>query len=255
MVSCTLRPVSKITNSASSCLICGSSALLPAVGREEVSCIACGVTWRVQATMVAVLEGLGYPEGAKFSDVKPDLSRRGIGISDHWRLAGRLASVFDYVNTFYHRFPKVDVTATPPELKGELEFIICSDVLEHIPPPAFDGLRGLREMLRPGGFAVITVPCQTGPTSTEYYPELKSWSIEDGTLSWIDGLGVLSRDPNPEFHGGEGQTLTFRLWSIDDLASQCLEAGFSHVAEPRVWPPFEEGEFSLSSAGFLIARA
>jgi SAM-dependent methyltransferase len=205
--------------------------------------------------MMAVLECFGYPSSTTFADVEPNLARRGIGISDHWRLAARLASVFDYVNTFYHRFPLVDVTRPPEDLFGQLDFVICSDVLEHIPPPSLDGLKGIRRMLRDGGYAVITVPCHTGPTTSEYYPGLKSWAIEDGSVSWTDGEGVERIDSNPEFHGGQGQTLAFRMWSMDDLIAKCVEAGFSQVVFPRAWPPFDPEQFSLDAAGFVIAWA
>lgn len=218
--------------------------------REDVACTQCGATWRAQACMLSVLEGLGYPEGAS---VSPDFSRYGLGISDDMTLAQRLFQLFMYTNSYYHQFPKIDVTSPPAETRGQFEFIVCSDVLEHVPPPAEFALLGLHSMLRPGGFLVVSVPCQTGPQTAEYYPKIVTWELSDDGLRWRDSAGSEHFDPDPELHGGSGQTLAFRFWSVTDLAERLLSCGFSSVRYPSRLPPIDDSRFGVEEAGILIA--
>ncbi len=201
--------------------------------------------------MLAVLEGLGYPEDAS---VSPDFSRYGLGVSDDMKLAQRLFQLFMYTNSYFHQFPTVDITSPPSETRAQFEFIVCSDVLEHVPPPVEFALLGLRSMLRPQGFLVVSVPCQVNPESTEYYPNIVSWDLSDDGLRWTDLAGIDHFDPDPELHGGSGQTLAFRFWSITDLADRLVRTGFSSVRHPSRLPPINNSQFDEAHAGILIAR-
>jgi hypothetical protein len=112
-----------------------------------------------------------------------------------------------------------------------VNFVSCSDVLEHVPYPVDSALTGLRSILtRPSGFAVISVPNSNRAETWEYYPNLANFEVcDDGKVSWSDRNGCSYVDDEPEFHGGGGQTLTFREWSLDDLSTRLLQAGFSSV--------------------------
>jgi SAM-dependent methyltransferase len=204
--------------------------------------------------MLAVLEGLGYPRESTPYDLRADWSRIGVGISDDFLLAQRLSQLFFYTNSFYHQFPTVDITDPPQETHGRFEFVVCSDVLEHVPPPADAALIGIQKMLKPGGFAVLTVPCHQESVTREYYPDLCSWTLKGGALLWVDADGASHVDSSPEMHGGAGQTLAFRHWSRTDLMNRALTAGFTTAYSPLSMPPIDLANSNLDHAGIVIAR-
>jgi hypothetical protein len=235
------------------CPICCETSEKEPTHREDKAC-QCGATWRAQAGVLAILEGLGYSDEISHRDMKPDLSRVGLGISDDSMLARRLSQIFDYTNSYYHRFPVLDIMS-PPEPSNEFfEFVSCSDVLEHTPPPTTAALKGIYKLLKPGGFAVLAVPCSDEMETREYYPGLSEWFIKDGVLYWWDQSGIQHRDETPEWHGGAGQTLTFRLWAFRDLVNKCEEVGFTHVYIPKNKPPLAGGIRTKNYGGLVIAR-
>lgn len=62
----------------------------------------------------------------------PQKNIKGLGMSDDGRYSRTLKNVFDYQNTFYDTEPKLDIMLTNDALKDSYDFIICSDILEHI---------------------------------------------------------------------------------------------------------------------------
>ena len=220
------------------CSICGRILLTKPVSSEVVCCRFCGSTWRAQAICRAILCGLGYPEDANIRFIENDMSRVGLGISDDWRLARALSPLFAYTNSFLHQFPVVDVCSPPQEAIGQFEFISCSDVLEHTPPPRNAALLGLFQMLKPSGFAVVSVPLRRGFEFTEFYPGLTRWKIEKDSIYWVDGNGHESIDHDPEFHGGQGLTLAFRQWTEEKLIEDLKAVGFSEIVSRPIPPQF-----------------
>lgn len=210
------------------CTLCGSALRTTVESKESTACNNCQCTWRCEAVARAVLTALKYPLSETIRSISPDLSRVGLGISDDWRLATRLASRFDYTNSYLHRFPILDLADPPRECEGFFEFIVCSDVLEHtqtrLPP-----MIGLRQMLRRGGFAVLSVPHNPGERDSEFYPSLTTYTASNGQVHWTDAFGRSHVDSSPEFHGGAGQTLVFRRFSRDQFMSDLRAAGFTRV--------------------------
>ncbi len=199
--------------------------------REEMFCRNCNSTWRVRASALGVLVGSGIPQ-APFPEVKADWSRRSVGLSDHVALSSTLSARFSYTNTYYHQFPRLDLLGITPDQKNQFAFVICSDVLEHVPPPADLALVGIRNLLLESGFAILSVPSGGLTAATkEFYPDLISWKESSGRITWVDSSGIEHLDDNPEFHGGGGQTLAFRLWGMQDFCTRVTTAGFKIVAE------------------------
>jgi SAM-dependent methyltransferase len=201
--------------------------------------------------MLALLVGLRCPLEPLVGK-EPDWSRRGIGISDPMEIASILVTHLDYVNTWYDRFPKVDLTAVPEELHSSLEFVTCSEVLEHVPPPVDLALRGLADILRPGGVAVISVPRCPVSTTKELYPGLRELRVLYDRVIWVDGSGLTHLDSNPEFHHGEGQTLAFRHWNFEDLVARLRFMGFS----PPLYLPWSDelGVPDIPNSGLMLVR-
>lgn len=127
-------------------------------------------------------------------------------------LAEALASKFDSTNSYYHRFPRLDLLNVSVDQRCQFGFVNCSDVLEHVPPPADRALAGIADLLSDNGFANLSEPCggKTVPTD-EFYPDLASWTEYEDRVEWVDTNGNQHTDFEPEFHGGGGQTLAFRI--------------------------------------------
>ena len=216
------------------CNVCGSRnwwrerALLE--HREAASCRSCHSSLRMRS-MVHALSMALYGRSIPLPQFPRDKSIAGIGMSDWDGYAARLADKFDYVNTFYDRAPRMDITDLAPEHAGRYKFVLTSDVFEHILPTGLDAaFRNLRRLLSPGGILVFTVPYVKEGETDEYFPRLHDFRIEEQ-----DGKRVLRNrtvDGEEElfdkldFHGGEGWTLAMRYFAQPDLMRRFAAAGF-----------------------------
>lgn len=211
------------------CVVCGRISRADSSSRESMECHLCGATWRARAMVLALLQALGKLNVA-LSQVNEDWSLRGIGISDDIKIASKLGQKFSYVNTYFHQAPKLDLCAVDEQWVESSRFVICSDVLEHVPAPAETALKGLHSILQPGGVAIISVPYKPEGAIDEFYPELDRYEVVDDNVVWHDSFGMKHIDSSPEFHGGAGQTLAFRLWSLPGLLEALTLSGFSYVS-------------------------
>ena len=230
------------------CVICDfPNPDIPA-SREGMFCEKCQSNWRVRACAIGVQLGTGRPP-APFPDFASDYSWRGIGTSDHMALAGALSMKFDYTNSYYHRYPRLDLLNIPDELQHHFGFVICSDVLEHVPDPVDPALSGIAHLLGDHGFAILSVP--TGETTSEYYPNIATWNEFYDRVEWVDTSGEEHIDNDPEFHGGPGQTLAFRRWGAQDFCTRVQTAGFERIMEI---PPYPElGVPEVKNSGTFLA--
>ena len=158
---------------------------------------------------------------------------RGLGMSDQPCYAGILAEKFDYTNTYYDREPRFDFTEPHPHLSGSYDFILSSDVFEHIAPPVERACEEVCRLLKPHGFLALTVYCNPIDRMREHFPELNEYRIVpmgdssvlinrklDGTLEIRDDL---------VFHGGKGATLEMREFGMTELRAKLLAGGFRDV--------------------------
>jgi len=200
--------------------------------REDLSCSHCGSSVRLRG-LVALLtkELLGIP--LTLPERPPLKGIRGMGMSDPSMLATPFAEKFDYVNTFYHQAPYLDVTAPAETDQGRYDFIVSSEVMEHVPPPIEDAFANLCRMLKPDGLLLLTVPYGHQEKTVEHFPEL----YEYGLVS-LGGRPVLvnrRRDGTTEvfenlcFHGGDGSTVELRIFADHVLKKMLIGAGFSEV--------------------------
>lgn len=228
------------------CVICGVSNRKSEPSREAMRCRGCGSTWRARAMILGLLQSLGVFNQTLLG-VPSDYSIAGVGSSDDPVIERHLVQKFRYVNTYLHQYPTLDLRNVRGEYRGSCRFVICSDVLEHVPFPVEKALAGLYSLLDADGTAVISVPhVLSGPTK-EFYPNLVEYEIRKGQVLWRDSDNQWFSDTNPEFHGGNGLTLTFRLWSLDGLRESLLKAGFSRVSlvsfdAERGVPPLGHGD-------------
>jgi len=216
------------------CNVCGASCPRPAegLGRETENCATCGSTVRLRA-LIALLSRelfgvvMALPEFPVLKGI------RCIGMSDAPDLAGRLSEKLDYTNTFYHQAPQFDVTQPDPRDCGRYDFILSSEVMEHVPPPVEQAFATLNAMLKPDGILLMTTPYTLGGETAEHFPELHEYTLAapGGKTVLVNRRrdGSIETFENLVFHGGHGSTLEVRLFSEDSLREALLGSGFTAV--------------------------
>ena len=215
------------------CNICGAEGVFDPPGdwRETPSCGRCGSSVRMRGIIHCLLEGvLGR------SRVLEGLRRHkliGVGLSDWDGYAARLAKTFEYTNTYYHQAPRLDITAPGDERLGLYDFLISSDVFEHVPAPASRAFDGAFKMLRPGGLLVLTVPFGWDEETVEHYPDMASFAVADVGGHYVlvtrDHEGRFALRTDPVFHGGPGTTLEMRVFSRGGMLADLAAAGFTDI--------------------------
>ncbi|HYE51038.1 MAG TPA: methyltransferase domain-containing protein [Azospirillaceae bacterium] len=202
-----------------------------AVGRETAAGHT-GTNMRTRALVYALLKALDL--NTVLPANPPARHIRGIGLSDQWVYAKPLSRLFDYRNTWYHRRPRLDVSDEAAcAAFRDLDFIVSSDVFEHVPPPVRRTFANCRRMLKPGGALVFSVP-YTFAATVEHFPDLHRWRLR---RPWF-GRPVLVNETadgrrwerdDLVFHGGLGATLEMRVFGLEDLKEDLAAAGFSSV--------------------------
>jgi len=160
-------------------------------------------------------------------------SLRGIGTSDSDVYAKRLKEKLGYHNTYLHREPRLDIAHPPESEFGRYDFLISSEVLEHVVPPVEEAFQNAGRLLRPNGVFVLTVPYSLEKTSAEHFPELYEYAIArlGGSYVLVNRTreGQVQVYENLVFHGGPGSTLEMRMFSENDLKRMLADAGFGQV--------------------------
>ena len=241
------------------CNLCGEECLRPPEGseRETASCPECQSTVRLRS-LAALLSRELFGMVMTLPQFPPLKGIRGLGMSDLRSIAGPLAEKFDYTNTFYDHAPLFDVTKPDQRDRARYDFIVSSEVMEHVPPPVMQAFATLCGMLKPDGFLVFTTPYSLRPDTDERFSTLHEYALAapggrtvlvnrrvDGSIEVFEDLA---------FHGGHGSTIEMRLFSESALRSMLIEAGFSSVHfAVEDWPGFgveHRGSWSLP----IVAR-
>lgn len=215
------------------CNICGqlNETYIADLHRELRSCWHCGATVRFRAIVHLLAQEL-LSEDLLLPDF-PKREWRGVGLSDWDGYARLLAEKWQYSNTFYHCEPFLDITTVTPEMEGSLDFLIASDVFEHIVPPVAVAFENARRLLKPGGLFILTVPYMREGKMQEHFPELFRYEIveEEGrhVLKNITQDGRSQRFTELVFHGGEGLNLELRMFSEGAVLDALREAGFTEM--------------------------
>ena len=217
------------------CNICASwNFTAPeAMGRETPDCLGCGSTLRMRAVIGLLSKSL-FGDFRAIAEFPTRRDIRGVGLSDWDEYARRLAERLDYTNTFYHQEPLLDITAIPDGRAGSCDFLISTDVFEHVLRPVSAAFAGARRLLKPGGVLVLTVPYALEVDHTqEHFPELNDWVLEQSDAVWRlrnrreDGTEEVFEDL--VFHGGPGSTLEMRRFSQASLLRELEDAGFRDI--------------------------
>lgn len=112
------------------------------LGRDNISCDRCTSGVRTR-TIINILSHHFFGTGKILVETPVDRQKKGLGVSDWNGYASVLEKKFAYVNTQFHTDPKLDILNIPENMFEQYDFVICSDVLEHVLQPvskAFDNL-------------------------------------------------------------------------------------------------------------------
>jgi len=216
------------------CNLCGAKneAVLETMGREEASCTQCGSTVRLRG-LIHLLSVELFGISAPMTEFPRRKGLRGLGMSDSHLFAKALEDRFSYTNTYYHKEPRFDVIAMDERHLGQYDFIVSSEVMEHIPPPPERGFETLFRLLKPNGVLLLTVPYTLEASTQEHFPELHDFTIAElrGGLVLVNKTreGKLETYDNLVFHGGGGSTLEMRRYSEQALRDLLKQVGFSSV--------------------------
>ena len=217
------------------CNICGTTCRCPIeqLTREEQSCTKCGSNVRTRSLLRILSQEL-FQLDLPLADFPSLKSLRGLGISDVPQYAGALAEKFDYRNTFHDRAPQFDLMHPHESDLGTYDFVIVSDVLEHVPPPAEAGFRNAYSLLKPGGVVIMTVPYSIEDAGTiEHFPKLTEFAVTS-----LGGQAVLvNRTADGEFqvfhnltfHLGATPSLEMREYSEKGLKALLAGVGFDGI--------------------------
>jgi len=212
--------------------------------REAGACPACGANVRFRS-MIHLLSlrlfGRSLPVDS-FPESASALT--GLGMSDAHIYADRLAARCRYTNTYYHQEPRLDLMNPSDAHLDRYDFVISSDVLEHVNPPMALAFRNLRRILKKGGALIFSVPFKLDGETVEHYPELHDYSVRKRGDAYVlvnrTADGRLQEYTDLVFHGGPGSTLEMRLFSEPSLRAELAQAGFMDVTFHRE-PAFESG--------------
>ncbi|MBK6677681.1 MAG: hypothetical protein IPG52_12990 [Rhodocyclaceae bacterium] len=163
------------------CNVCGRDnhqvPLIQVQNREFQSCRHCRSSLRMRSLIYRLSKelfgGVTLPEFPVSKEIV------GIGMSDWEGYARSLEQCFAYTNTFYHQPPHLDITDVSEEMAGRADFLLSSDVFEHIPGFAL-GVR-LQEcqtpVARQGLLPVHRSVCQDRWAPGNTFPRLHDFRI------------------------------------------------------------------------------
>jgi len=217
------------------CNLCGCKNRLDSsqFHRELAACKKCGALARFRGIIHALANFLGESEDAILRDWPIHKRIFGIGMSDWNGYARLLRRKFSYENTFYDRKPKLDILNLTEKHLGKYDFVISTDVFEHILPPLQQGFDNLFRLLKPGGCLIFSVPYTRTAQTVEHYPGMLDYEILNfrGTRILVnrDDGGRLQVYDNLVFHGGKGATLEMRIFCETDILNRLAQSGFEDI--------------------------
>jgi SAM-dependent methyltransferase len=217
------------------CNICGqrNSEPVDRFHRELTACLSCGSNPRFRGIVHALCHEIFA--GSQTLDTTPsNFPISGIGLSDSECYAHRLKRIFAYQNTYFDNRPQLDVTTQSScERYLPVDFVVCSEVFEHVLPPVQRAFDNLRLLLRPGGLLVFSVPTIEGPETVEHFPDFHIAQViklaETHVLLNRTRRGDIQLYQDIFFHGGPGAVLELRVFGQDKLVQHLIDASFTDI--------------------------
>lgn len=212
------------------CNICGqrNSERADRFHRELTACISCGSNPRFRGLMhVLCCEIFGQP--LVLDDAPSNLPITGVGFGDSGIYAQKLTRIFAYQNTYLDQQPQLDIS-NPASSQRYLpvDFVVCSEIFEHLAPPLQKAFANLRALLRPGGLLVFSVPTTAAAETVEHFPNFHSAHI----IKFDDEHVLVNRSEDGQleiFRHRPGTVLEMRVFSESHLVRYLHDASFTDV--------------------------
>jgi SAM-dependent methyltransferase len=237
------------------CNVCGASVHdcpIEQIDREIESCPYCYSIVRKRG-IVHLLSVALFGRSIPLPQFPMSKAIGGLGMSDWDGYALSFARKFSYTNTFFHCEPFLDITAPLGKRAGTCDFVISSDVFEHVAPQVEHAFRGALDLLKPGGHFIFTVPYSLDPEIVEHFPALHDYRIiqfdndyvlvnrlhdrrgrctsvtgPEGRRQWLRPWATSGHKPDPKFVAAAWRrVLPSQQLPADEIARSCRTAGRS----------------------------
>jgi len=178
-----------------------------------------------------------------------------IGLSDHDDVQAFMnRNQYKYKNTYFDVEPLLNVSKPSKTFLNSADILISSDVLEHVMSTFEKSIIGHFEILKPGGWLIMTTPYFKDQPYVDKYPWMSSYSVtREGEINALGSEGI-RKVSDPIFHGGPGNTLEMRLFAPETLKEALGSAGFTEIAFLEEDIP-QYGIFrSTTQVGTIIAK-
>jgi hypothetical protein len=226
------------------CNVCGSRqrADITMFGRETPTCGACYSSVRYRSLIHNLSLAL-FDRSVILPDFPENREIRGVGMSDWDGFAVPLAKKLDYTRTYFDQEPRLDLKNLTSDQGGRYDFVLCSEVLEHVETPVEPAFTGLANLLKPRGVLLLTVPYQIDTGTIEHFPNLHEYTVTCIGSSYVlvnrTKDGIYEVFDKLAFHGGIGTTLEMRIFGEPDLMRNLSASGFEQVTvQGEDYPPF-----------------
>lgn len=219
------------------CNLCARNNALPisAFDRESRTCAYCNSTVRMRQ-LCWMLSRCLFERDLTIPGFPEDKSIIGTGMTDPSEYAVPLSKKLGYANSFFDGEPRLDITKIPMELEGCYDFLISSEVFEHVLPPVSTAFINARRLLKKGGYFIFSVPYGEQEHTLEHFPDLHRFEIRgEGDGSFLvnrTAEGDLQVRHKLIFHPGRGETLEMRFFSVPDIIRHLSAAGFADI---KLW--------------------
>ncbi len=191
------------------CNVCGGSATFQQAHYDNPELPSCGecrsnvrFRWLVHRLSLSL-----FDRSMLLPDFPYRKSIRGIGLTDPQPIAAVLAERFTYCNTYLTTAPRLDIRRDPSPL-GQLDFLIASEVFEHVEPPVEMAFANAARLLKPAGLLLLTVPWVWDGDSRTAIPELYDWRLDREGDRYViinrSADGHVERFENMAFDGSPG---------------------------------------------------
>jgi SAM-dependent methyltransferase len=147
----------------------------------------------------------------------------GLGLSDPEVLAGPLEKNFAYRNTYFHGAPRFDIRFDDSPV-GDLDFLVASEVFEHVEPPVGRAFHNAARLLKPSGVLLLTVPWVFDGAAEDSLPDFYDWKLVQEDGEWV----VVDRSPG-------GAVARYRNLAFDGRGGPCLGKTREHFPELFEW--------------------
>jgi hypothetical protein len=176
---------------------------------ELPSCLECSSNVRLRWLVHRLSREL-FGRSVPLSHFPVDKAIRGMGLTDPTPIATRLAEHFTYCNTYFDAEPRFDIRFDPSPL-GQLDFLIASEVFEHIEPPVIDAFHNAARLLKRSGVFLFSVPWVWSGDGSQTLPAFHDWRLDREAGRWVivdrDVNGAVRRFYDPSFDGSPGPSL------------------------------------------------